>query len=633
MAVKKFDLSELREIRYQWQPIPVEVLPEDKRKLYEQRKTAVDLYIDGVNVSEIMSITHIDRRNICRYVDKCLSVDENGEYYGYSALVKYCRKKTQKSPVERQLHKLLNSYPELADYIEGCWYGDKKYTLEKNMTMKSLHERFLKKCLEVGVPDYAYPFNTSNKGYVSLCKYVKELDTRKVEKAAKRESKDNMQKLLSVGLGNRYTANPLVPFSTVQIDGHIIDLVYNVEIMNEDGTVDRVIATRAWVLAVIDVATRCILGYSVSQEFNYNQYDVLDALKNAIIPKKTKKITIDGLKYPENGGYYQTAFPDLEYALFDTVMLDNAKSHLAYNTVEKMTDYLKCSVNYGSVATPETRGIVERFFGSLETRGFHRLPATTGSNIRDLKRRDPEKAAQKYDITFDEIVQILDVLIAEYNNTPHSALNNLTPLECMRRRIFDNGMYPTIANNAIKEKVERLNHLVEKRVVRGGSNGKRAYINYEGAEYRSHELSATGEYLGKEITLLVDPRDVSEIEAYTDKGEFIGVLKARGEFGTRSHSLKTRRNARKLAKERGMDKLDFNPAISIYEQNLNEKGKRNRRDATKADIVRRETGRSKPSEILEQKEAEPAPITPIAPLIDIIDPEDFYQKTWGKKKC
>ena len=83
MAVKKHDLSVLKEIRCQWPAVPTEVLPEDKRKLFEQRKIAVDLYIDGVNVSEIMDRTHIDRRNISRYVDKCISIDENGEYYGY----------------------------------------------------------------------------------------------------------------------------------------------------------------------------------------------------------------------------------------------------------------------------------------------------------------------------------------------------------------------------------------------------------------------------------------------------------------------------------------------------------------------------------------------------------------------
>ena len=68
-------------------------------------------------------------------------------------------------------------------------------------------------------------------------------------------------------------------------------------------------------------------------------------------------------------------------------MLDNAKAHLSGFTLGKLTDDLKCTVNYGSVATPETRGIIERFFETLEAQGFHKLPMTTGSSAKDLKRK------------------------------------------------------------------------------------------------------------------------------------------------------------------------------------------------------------------------------------------------------
>ncbi len=109
---------------------------------------------------------------------------------------------------------------------------------------------------------------------------------------------------------------------------------------------------------MIDVATRCILGYSVSQEFNYNQYDIMDAIKDAIVPKELKDLSITEIPYPANGGFYSTAFTNLRYVLFDSIMLDNAKSHLSSFTLEKLVDGLQCTVNYGSVATPETRGII-----------------------------------------------------------------------------------------------------------------------------------------------------------------------------------------------------------------------------------------------------------------------------------
>jgi hypothetical protein len=632
MPSSKYDLYELKEIRKQWSDIPIDALPEDKRKAYISSKNAIDMYIDGCRLRDIEERTGVKSPNISRLVEKCIEVDENGSYLGYKAiLIRRSRNNSGK------FSDLLINHPELKDFIAGCWYGDKKYTTEKNMNCITLHRKFLKKCLEVGVSDYDYPFNTANLGYVSLCNYIKSLDKDNITDAAKRESRDNMQKLMSTGIGERYTSNSLYPFSTVQIDGHIIDLMYNVEIVNEDGTIDKRTATRAWVIAVIDVATRCILGYSLSQEFNYNQFDVIEALQNSVMPKTSPATTIDGLRYPENGGYYQTAFPELTYALFDSIMLDNAKSHLAENTLQKMVVQLQCSVNYGSVATPETRGIVERFFGSLETRGFHKLPSTTGSSIRDLKRRSPEKAAVVYNISFDEITQLIDVLIAEYNNTPHSGISNLTPLECMRRRVFESGMLPTIADDRMIEVIKKLNYLTITRVVKGGKNGKRAYINYEGAEYRSSELSSTGYYIGKTISILVNPRDISSVEAYAENGSFIGILTARGEFGTKSHSLKTRKNANKYARERGRSKVLFDPAITAYEEVLKKRGKTNRRDATKADIVSREIKSMKTDKQKDKTETTDvsAPVVSINgwdDMLKISDPEEFYRAVWGNRK-
>ena len=133
--------------------------------------------------------------------------------------------------------------------------------------------------------------------------------------------------------------------------------------------------------------------------------------------------------------------------------IDNAKAHLAGNVLHKLVDTLGCSLNFGSVATPETRGIIERFFGTLETRGFHRLPGTTGSNIYDTKRKNPQEEAVRYNITFEQITELMEVLIAEYNNTPHSSLKNETPLECLTRKLQNPFCRPTIASEELKNEI------------------------------------------------------------------------------------------------------------------------------------------------------------------------------------
>ena len=143
--------------------------------------------------------------------------------------------------------------------------------------------------------------------------------------------------------------------------------------------------------------------------------------------------------------------------------------------------------------------------------------------------------------------------------------------------------------------VQKLENRFEERIVRGGKNGKRAYISYAGAEYRCNELSIGDKYIGHRITLEINPSDISTIEAYDSNGTYIGILKARGEYGTKSHSLKTRKQALQYARDRGRKNAEFDTPITAFTQHLDEQAKNSKRAATRGDIVRRELGDPKPS--------------------------------------
>lgn len=299
-----------------------------------------------------------------------------------------------------------------------------------------------------------------------------------IKKAIKLESKDAIQRFNSTGYGKRYSTIPLHPFSVVQLDGHKIDILYTVELENKDGEIISRIATRAWLLAIIDVATRTILGYSITANENYNQTDVLAAIKNSIEPKRKMVFSHEGFKYPVNGGYHTLALPETQWALFDNIMLDNAKAHLAKDVVNKLVNRLKCNVNFGSVATPETKGIVERLFKTLEENGYRRIVSTTGSNIKDKRRKNAEQDAMKYSVTYLDIEEMIEYFISIYNNSPHSALDNETPLQRMQRRILDSGMQPCIANTDEKDIITNLTNVILTRIIRGGyGSGKRPIHN------------------------------------------------------------------------------------------------------------------------------------------------------------
>ena len=53
MSDKKYDIKYLQSIRKQWYSIPLEIIPEEKREIFINRKKAIDLYIDGEKVHKI----------------------------------------------------------------------------------------------------------------------------------------------------------------------------------------------------------------------------------------------------------------------------------------------------------------------------------------------------------------------------------------------------------------------------------------------------------------------------------------------------------------------------------------------------------------------------------------------------
>lgn len=588
---KKYSLSYLVCCRDEWYPLPDDVVPVKSREKYSARKKAVDMYIDGYEIKEIEKKTGIHHTKVIRLVEKCLEPDENGQYLGYYALIPD-KKKVKPDGSKGHFYKLLNEYPELSDFIKGNYFGDEKYTKERIMSVSTLHGKFLKKCKQLGIQEYEYPFNTKAEGYVSLNGYVRNLAAKSINESAKRENKDTRQKLSSTGIGHCYTSNTVIPYFAVQFDGHKSDIGYNVEVDNGDGTISKVMADRFWVLPVYDVSTRAVIDYSMTQAKNYNQFDVLKAFQNALSMHKKLELTIPGLEYPENGGFPSLAIPEYENAMFDTIMFDNAKAHLAFNVIDKMESDLDCVLNFGAVGTPETRGLIERLFGTFESRGFHRIPGTTGSGPKDPRRRNPEKEVVRYDITYDQLHELVEIMFATYNNTPHPALNNETPLQALERKLKNPLLCPKRADMQYAEKIRQLTYITKQVVVRGSiKKGRRPYIQFMNAIYRNDVIAADAGYIGKKISIVIDPDDLRSLRAYSDTGYPLGTLYAEGGYGKEKHTLASRKDAAKLARENKKSGKPSTDPIGDYVDHLQEKAKTSRRYATKADQVRREAGK------------------------------------------
>lgn len=583
---KQINKIYLRELRETWTEVNTTGMSETDVLKYSKQKEAVDLYIDDFPIDTIVTRTGITNSRICQLVNKCITpISTTGEIPGYNALIPG----KILSPQRTKMELFFDAYPKIGEKIRGVYFGDKAYTCERRTNLRTLHGIFIKECRAAGVQDYDFPFTVKDFGYGGLREYIIKVRDTEMTKAIKREGKDQMQQFLSTGFGRALNINPKAPFDIVQIDGHIIDTLTVVNTTSSSGETITDIATRMWLIAVIDVATRCIIGYSISPHMNYNQFDVLEAIKNSIAPHEHKAFKLKSLPYPETGGFPSEAIPEAKWALFNTIMLDNAKAHLASNVVSKLTTELGCVMNFGSVATPETRGIVERFFGTLERSGFHRLPSTTGSNARDPKRQDAEKHAAQIKLTYEDVCEILESLIAEYNNSAHSALNGYTPLEAMATKVSDARMPIYVVPQRGREKVMSLTHYTHTCTLRGGYNsGKQLRINFEGVAYHALDMRIPMSMNGEKVLIEVNPNDLRVVKMFRKDGTYFCDMIAEGEYGRIPHSLKTRQMANKARNKRMKPDSIFNPDISLLTEELTERGKKDRRSRTKAATIMRE---------------------------------------------
>ncbi|TPG81259.1 transposase [Brevibacillus laterosporus] len=389
----------------------------------------------------------------------------------------------------------------------------------------------------------------------------------------------------NTGMGMKQP-NTIKPFQRVEFDGHQIDLILTVTFQNQYGDECTDTIERIWLLVIIDVATRVVLGYHVSIASQYSSSDVLACIRNAVEPNRIKTVSIPGLKYPETGGFHWQVVPHTNWALWNEFSYDNGKANLAKIVTNRLTNIVGCAVNPGPVNMPERRAFVERFFGLLEQNGYQRLYNTTGSNPSDPKRNHPEKNVCKYAMNVDELEQITAILISNYNRTPHSGLGYLSPLEVMEQRVMK-GMEPRVLPEELRDEVGFFEMTIT-RIIRGNmKGGKRPYITFEGVEYRNDIVSTTFGMIGEQIFLLVNTDDIRFLKAYLKDGSELGYFTPTGRWGITPHSLQMRKQVNGLARKKLLHYTNLDDPIDALHKYLEVKATNNKKYRTKLAAVQR----------------------------------------------
>lgn len=471
-------------------------VPEDSVREYHRRKNSLTAYLNGASFATIKRDYGYSKSQVYRMLNRCLATRPSGVMYGFFALIPGLTISAYKrtAPVNPKfagqrrgfagafMH-LLAEHEELYGYVEK--HVRKAAGRSSSVLAKAIRVEFLKKCAKFRAPNQ-YPFNTEDQGARALVRFIERMRQEQCAIEASAEGEAALEQPLT---GQPSGAQQLRPFEEIEHDGHNGDFYFVIKTPGLRGEWIYTTPMRLWLLIAVDRASRAILGYSYRLgSTNYPAISVMRSFAHALVPWEPKALTLPHLRYKDGAGFPSGVAPQARGRLIDLVCLDGAKANTANFTMGGLTTAIGATVNYGRVRFPIARPFVERLNQTLETHGFRRLPIGFDPKAPAEERKRALKAASEHAVTIEELEQIIDVMLANYNSDPHESLVNRSPNEYIR--MWDDHAASPLRRVANPEELARRLLRVELiKTIRGGGSSHRApYVELWGARYTNDDV-------------------------------------------------------------------------------------------------------------------------------------------------
>jgi hypothetical protein len=251
-----------------------------------------------------------------------------------------------------------------------------------------------------------------------------------------------------------------------------------------------------------------------------------------------------------------------------TFAMDNARAHHAGITMDNTHAFQLGVVNLGPAHIAQSRPYIEAFFKTVETQvlryvagGFE--PARErGENAKPIAT----KKAERHPIDPIALEDLMDVMVANYNITPHSGLQDRTPREAFESYFEANGWY--FASTRTAEDAEKLTEIRTYVTIRGyRRDGKPPAVRWKGARYRSSLIINRWDLVGTRYLAVIRFDDARKMRLFDPKsGELFVTLDALPPWHGTAHTVEVRERAMIYLKKAGMLHESLVDGVEAYHE-------------------------------------------------------------------
>jgi hypothetical protein len=552
-----------------WPKVDELALSVERRELYRRRERAVRLYLDGATDVQIKAACSMGRGQAYRLLsERCLKSHPDGRIYGWRGLLPYARVKIY----ERTAPLALNAWSGgavgalqwvfespagrgLEDKLRERILGKRPELEASRRPRMAIFRWFLAELRERGFERRGeWPFNVEKRGYVTLARYIDRVLAGHPARA--RELTGGPDAVRKARAGDGTCRPQLALFERVECDAHKLDARMVVLVPSPHGGAEPRMIHRLWVVVLVEVASRAVVGYHLSLRRECGAEDVLRAVRCALMPWAPRDLQFSDEAYLPGAGLPSHRLDQLTGACWNELSVDGALANTCARVESVLRDVVGAKIikpqdpaSYSCRRSKDDRPFIESFFGRLAAGGFHRLATTTGGSPADKRGANPDTAAMATQFQFEYAQELLDTLIVNYNATPHSGLGYRSPLEQIERLMNEGTWTPRLAD---PDAVRRMVGVRKLCTLLGGlKTGRRPHFHFANARYSAEWLCLRTDLLGQAFWLQLDNEDDARYVAVsTQQGVFLGAVRAAPPWHRTPHSLYVRAAIRSLEKRR-----------------------------------------------------------------------------------